>query len=313
MNDASIRVSRNLRNVNRFATNFLLRPYNDAEHCFGVGIIGSAVIEELRHRDPQKWTPSRCYFTLSQCLLHDLHEGITGDVRYDVKRATAILNRELTEVERKVELNLGIDFSAPHFDLPVTMLCDMTELALHLTEELRTGNKDPELETLWYFGTVSSYLQALRLNCTVVTGLMQRCYEEVVGWKNADLPWMAFAWVSDLRERVNPIVCYAPRCGSEMYTGKKLLLESFDPRHQPAIDYIHSNASITWGAVCEFCDLKGQTLPVAICRALDRRRKIIFLDPECVNIFTPDQKEFLRSLGDIIEVGEKMAENRLPN
>ena len=96
---ADIFMSRNLNNIQRYSLVRTNKDQSVAEHSFGVAVLSSLILKDLKNYFPQYFlfltnnSCSSCIWNLSELyilkssLYHDLGEAVTGDVTYPFKHS----------------------------------------------------------------------------------------------------------------------------------------------------------------------------------------------------------------------------------
>ncbi len=118
--------------VARYHTEHINGVDSVASHSWGVAILISVL------------NPSPSADLIQAALMHDVAEGVVGDVPWPAKKRWPMLNEQLKAAEKEVLIGLGVSRYENNLrpsDMNWLKICDMLDLVLFCREQINTGNE----------------------------------------------------------------------------------------------------------------------------------------------------------------------------
>lgn len=134
--------------VERMHTIPTLKKCNVAEHSFNAAILAIEICNKLE----MKFAADA---VVSYLLIHDIPEHVTGDIPGNIKKEHEALKRVMTAIEEDwEEENIPFHYmrwaSLTAHQKTVAKASDVLELMFFCMEEVRRGNNDGRVSTMFY-------------------------------------------------------------------------------------------------------------------------------------------------------------------
>jgi 5'-deoxynucleotidase YfbR-like HD superfamily hydrolase len=160
-----------LDHIFRCSTVPILRPQSVAEHSFHVAQLAFIAVADLfEHLEVTDIVQDTFNSTIiiNLALMHDVEEGLIGDILYPVKNANDLMKQACAVTtfdawekqldggsDSALSRNIKVfarDNDKPCFERRIVSICDMLELVYTMVAEMELGNRHKRIVEIYKFG-----------------------------------------------------------------------------------------------------------------------------------------------------------------